>query len=193
MAGILLSGPAGGAKSQEARAILADHPGPAVAADFQAIVVALTLAERGADGLYPVRPEFVLPTAEYLRRATITAAEQRNIYVVATNSDGDPGRRRALLTSLGSGARERIIDPGPLVVAGRLNVSLELLEDGGGPCGDAIRRWYGRLPQAERPQLVDRGGGLTPNVPHRPAKPVQALIGVPTGPRPFSELGTPRG
>ena len=196
MAGILLSGPAGGAKSQEARAILAGHTGPAIAADFQALVVALLLQERGAGGKYPVRPEFILPTAEYMRRTAITTAQERGVFVVATNSDGDPGRRRALLASLGSGATERIIDPGPEVVAARLNVPVALLqydEDPDDPCAQAIRRWYTRLPADERPSVVVKAPGTrTPDVPYRKSKPVQALIGVPTGPRPFSQLGTPR-
>ena len=104
---ILLSGPAGAAKSQLARQLLAESPGPMVAADFQSIVVALLLLERGPDGKYPLRPEWVLPMAEYVRRAVVTGAVNREIDVIATNSDGDPDRRRFLLQQLGPGATER--------------------------------------------------------------------------------------
>ena len=142
MASILLSGPAGAAKSQVARQLLAEHPGLAVAADFQAIVAALLLLERGQDGKYPVRPEWVLPLAEYIRRATITGARAREVDVIATNSDGSPERRRFLLQQLGDGASERVIDPGRAVVAARLAdpATGEL----SGQCEAAINRWYRR-------------------------------------------------
>ena len=43
MPGILISGPAGGAKSQLARGLLREATEPTVQADFQSIVVALLL------------------------------------------------------------------------------------------------------------------------------------------------------
>ena len=100
--------------------LLRESTEPTVAADFQSIVVALLLLERGTDGNYPVRPDFVLPIAEYTRRAVITGATAREISIVLTNSDGDPGRRRSLLERLGPGAAERIVDPGQAVVEARL-------------------------------------------------------------------------
>ena len=114
MASILLSGPAGAAKSQVARQLLAEHPGLAVAADFQAIVAALLLLERGQDGKYPVRPEWVLPLGRvHTPGGSITGARAREVDVIATNSDGSPERRRFLLQQPGrSGASERVIDPG---------------------------------------------------------------------------------
>ena len=57
--------------------------------------------------------------SEYVRRAMITGARGRDIAIVATNSDGDPERRRFLLEQLGPGARERIVDPGIDVVRNR--------------------------------------------------------------------------
>ena len=60
---------------------------------------------------------------EYVRRAIITGAVQRDIAVIATNSDGDPVRRRFLLDQLGAGAVERIIDPGQDIVSARLSDS----------------------------------------------------------------------
>ena len=140
MAGILLSGPAGAGKSGIARELLADHDGPAIAADFQSIVVALLLLERGANGRYPIRPEWVLPIAEYVRRAAITGAREREIFTVLTNSDGSEARRQFLLAELGMGATERVVDPGEEVVRARLaDPVTEVLEP---ECDSAIRRWY---------------------------------------------------
>ena len=142
MPGLLISGPAGAGKSAIAREELAARDGPAVAADFQSLVVALLLLERGADGRYPVRPEWVLPLAEYLRRAVLTGAANRDLAVVATNSDGSPARRRQLLELLGPGAVERIVDPGRDVVAARLaDPATGELDP---QCDAAISRWYAR-------------------------------------------------
>ncbi len=142
MASILLSGPAGAGKSQLARRLLADHPTLAAVADFQSVIVALTLMERGADGLYPLRDDRLLPLAEYVRRAVITGAVARDIDVIATNSDGSPERRQFLLAALGAGATERIVDPGREVVTARLaDVDGALSAE----CDAAIGRWYGRL------------------------------------------------
>ncbi|MCY3813972.1 MAG: hypothetical protein OXH15_19445 [Gammaproteobacteria bacterium] len=143
MAGVLLSGPAGAGKSQLARQLLAQLEGPAVAADFQSIVVALLLLERAGDGRYPVRPDWILPLAEYVRRAVVTGAVNRDMSVVLTNSDGDPERRRFLLDLLGDGASERVFDPGRDVVAARLAdaVTGQLSAQ----CESAIARWYARL------------------------------------------------
>ena len=143
MPGILLSGPAGAGKSGIAREELAARDSPAVAADFQSLVVALLLLERGADGRFPVRPEWVLPLAEYTRRAVVTGAGNRDIDVIATNSDGDATRRSFLLSQLGDGATERIIDPGEDIVRARLaDPATGALDP---QCDAAIARWYSRL------------------------------------------------
>ena len=142
MASILISGPAGSSKSALARQLLADHPTLAVAADFQSIYAALALVERDPDGRYPLRDARLLPLTEYLRRAVLTGAVGRDIDVIATNSDGDPGRRAFLLSQLGAGAVEKVVDPGIEVVSARLSDSLtgEL----GTECEGAINRWYRR-------------------------------------------------
>ena len=59
MPSTLLSGPAGANKSALARRLLREASEPTVAADFQSIVAALLLLERGPDGKYPIRPDFV--------------------------------------------------------------------------------------------------------------------------------------
>ena len=118
---------------------------PMVAADFQTLLAALTLLERQADGRYPPRRDeqasWLLPLTEYLRMAIIGAAQEREIDVVTTNSDGSPERRALLLSRLGPGATERIIDPGIEVVTERLSVQGTLSDQ----CREAIQRYYGRL------------------------------------------------
>ena len=68
MANVLISGPAGSGKSAAARRLLREASEPTVAADFQSIVAAVLLQERGPDGKYPLRPDYVLPLAEYVRQ-----------------------------------------------------------------------------------------------------------------------------
>ena len=141
MPNVLLSGPAGGGKSQAARDAAAAVAGPAVIADFSAIYNALKLAQRGPDGKYPDRPtpDPLLPLTESIRQRTILMAVERDVAVIATNSDGRPARRAYLLGLLGPGATERIVDPGRSVVSARL------AGPGGGlseACTAAVDRWY---------------------------------------------------
>ena len=139
---VLLSGPAGAAKSALARKMFEERTGLVVIADFQAIYAALTGDTRGPDGRFPLRDNRLLPLVEYTRRAVVTGAVNREVEVIATNSDGDPARRAFLLERLGTGASERIVDPGRNVVAARLAdpATGELSAD----CGEAIARWYSR-------------------------------------------------
>ena len=142
MASILLSGPAGAAKSALARRLLAESTELAAVADFQAIYAALTGDLRGPDGRYPHRNEALLPLTEYVRRSLITGAVARQIDVIATNSDGDPARRSFLLGQLGEGATEQIVDPGLDIVTARLSdPETGVLSP---ECGQAIGRWFGR-------------------------------------------------
>jgi hypothetical protein len=144
MPNLLISGPAGAGKTEEARRLLQASTEPMVAADFQTLLAALTLLERQPDGRYPQRREsqasWLLPLTEYLRMAIIGAAQTRGVGVVTTNSDGSPERRALLLSRLGPGAVERVNDPGIDIVTERLSVEGTLSD----PCRDAINRWYGR-------------------------------------------------
>ena len=142
---ILLSGPAGASKTQMARAMLSDFQRPGVAVDFQSLYAALLLLLRGDDGRYPQRLDtqgYALAVTEYLRRAAITVALENELELVVTNSDGDATRRNFLLSQMGPGATERVIDPGIDVVRQRLADASGLLSV---QCGDAINRWFGRL------------------------------------------------
>ena len=146
MPNLLISGPAGAGKTQEARRMLQESTAPMVAADFQAILVALTLAERDPEtGRYPQRLEsqasWLLPMVEAIRQTVISLSQERQLDVVATNSDGDAARRAFLLSRLGTGARERVIDPGIDVVHRRLSIAGQLSRQ----CQDAAGRWYERL------------------------------------------------
>ena len=145
MASILLSGPAGSGKSQEARRLLASASVPTVMADFQTLYAGLLGIERDPEtGRYPPRlPQdaYALPMTEYLRQAAISGALAQELDIVLTSSDGDAERRNFLLGRLGPGATERIIDPGLDIVTQRLSVDGTLSDQ----CRDAISRWYGRL------------------------------------------------
>ena len=145
MPNTLISGPAGAGKTAEAKRLLEASTEPMVAADFQTLLAALTLLERQPDGRYPPRREsqaaWLLPLTEYLRMAIIGAAQERGVDVVTTNSDGSPERRALLLSRLGPGATEIVVDPGIQVVTERLSVD-GTLDD---MCREAIQRYYGRL------------------------------------------------
>ena len=124
--GLLISGPAGAGKTQAARLALEQHPGPTVVADFQQLYASLLLLERDSDGRYPERnptDAHALAMAEFLRRRIITAAVERDLFPITTNSDGDPDRRAELLETLGPGSTEQVIDPGRDVVEERLSVA----------------------------------------------------------------------
>ena len=143
MANKLLSGPAGAGKSQEAAAQRQAADVLTVVADFQSIYAAITGDQRGPDGRFPLRDDRLLPLTEHLRREAIDAARAADIAVIATNSDGDAGRRAAMLDRLGPDAVEEIIDPGEPEIRRRLSdrrtgkLSSE--------CNKAVNRWYSRF------------------------------------------------
>ena len=144
MASLLVSGPAGGGKSAAARELLAERSEPTIVIDFQATYANLLGILRLPDGRFPERLDadaFALPMAEYARRAMITGAMAQGLDAIVTNSDGDQTRRSFLLSLLGPGAEELVLDPGIAVVSARLSVDGAL----SGQCHLAIARWYARL------------------------------------------------
>ena len=138
MAGLLISGPAGAGKSQRARQALAETPGPAVLIEFQELYSRLLGIERLPSGRYPERLDsdaYALPLTEYMRRTAITAARERDLTAIVTNSDGNPERRTALLGYLGPGSSEVVVDPGRAIVEANLSIEGELSEQ----CNEAIK------------------------------------------------------
>ena len=145
MPNLLISGPAGGGKSAEARRVLEAAVVPTVMIEFQQIYAGLLGVDRLPNGRYPARrpqDSFALPLSEYGRQSLISGAIAQELEVVLSNSDGNQQRRQFLLGRLGPGATERIIDPGIDIVTERLSVEGTLDPD----CRNAIQRWYGRLP-----------------------------------------------
>ena len=145
MPNLLISGPAGAGKTEEARRLLREAAGPMVAADFQALLAALLLLERLPDGRYPRRLDsqapWLLPLTEAIRQTIITFARDMDIDVVTTNSDGADSRRSLLLSRLGPSAVERVIDPGFDVVTQRLSNPDGSIDQ---QCVEARDRWYSR-------------------------------------------------
>ena len=145
MASTLLSGPAGAGKTQEAIRLLSVASVPTVVADFQQIYAAILLQFRNPEtGRYDERnpsQSFALATAEYMRLVLLRRAQEDDLDVIATNSDGSPERRRFLLGVLGAGSREQVIDPGYDAIVDRLSVNGLLSQN----CSDAVNRWYSRL------------------------------------------------
>ena len=114
---------------------------PAVLIEFQEIYAALLGIRRLPSGRYPERLDsdsYALPLTEYVRRSAITAARERDIHAIVTNSDGNPERRTALLGYIGPGSSEIVVDPGRSIVEDNLSIEGELSEQ----CDDAINRWY---------------------------------------------------
>ena len=142
MANLLLSGPAGGGKSAVLRELLAEATEPTIASDFQSIVAALLQHQRLPDGKYPLRPDWVLPVAERIRREIFSAARDAQIRVIGTNSRGDADFREMLLRRLGASAVERVVDPGEAVV--RIRLADAATGELSGQCDQAIGRWYAR-------------------------------------------------
>ena len=139
---ILLSGPAGGRKSQAAWYLRSLETEPTILVDFQSLHVALTGDQRNQLGRFPLRDERLLPITEYVRLAAIGAAVDRDLGVIATNSDGSPARRAGLLRRLSAGAREEILDPGEDFVTAALEDPFFEIDP---ECSGAIGRWYTRI------------------------------------------------
>ena len=146
MPNTLISGPAGAGKSQLARDLLAQVQGHGAIVDFNSIYSAMLLLRRDPEtGRYPERDPadaHLLALAEYVRKAMISGAREMDVEILATSSDGSPARREYLRGLLGPGAVEVVLDPGRKVVVDRLSINGVLSQQ----CGQAVDRWYGRLP-----------------------------------------------
>ena len=146
MAGILLSGPAGAGKTALARDLLQNLDRPGMVADFQSIYAALLLLLRNDDGRYPERNpshDYLLSVVAYVRRAMVGVADDNELDVIFTNSDGSETRRAALLSLLGPGSREIVVEPPRALVTAHLSRDGVLSDQ----CREALRRWYDRKGQ----------------------------------------------
>ena len=140
---ILLQGPAGAAKSQHARALLADGQVDVIA-DLTQLHVALKALERDpATGKYPVRKadDKALALAAYLRRTTVRQALRTGLNVVVTSgTPGLEGEYEAIAREAGTTFQVMTDDPGRSVVSERLAGAGGTLSD---ECQNALNRWYG--------------------------------------------------
>ena len=143
MANLLISGVAGAGKSEAARQELAASGEPGVILEIQELYASLLGLRRDpVTQRYPERDErdaHALRLAEYLRRVGITAAVERGIRVITTNSDSDAARRRFLLGELGSGATERIVTVDYDVAISRLQGPDGATSE---QCRSAVERWH---------------------------------------------------
>lgn len=130
---LLVSGPAGGGKSQAVEAFLEDVGAPVAVVDFTALYVALSGDVRDPEtGRYPLRKAALLPLAEYARRTAISRAAANELPIVATNASGDPERRASLLAHLATGRQ-----PSPAE-------AVEIVEQAAGrDVREALRERYG--------------------------------------------------
>ena len=110
--------------------------------DFQSIYAAISGDVRNEIGRYPLRDERLLPLVEYVRRSAISGAVSREIGIIATNSDGNPARRKFLLDQMGAGAVEEILDPGIEFAEAALTDPFDAIDP---ECQTAIGRWYRNL------------------------------------------------
>ena len=152
---VLLTGPPGAGKSARARELREQTP-RSVVADFQLLyAAALGLRRNEGTGRFPERQEsdaHALGLAEGMRVALISMAARDGVSVITTNSSGDLARRQSLLTLMGQGSTEEVLDPGRAEVERRL-AGPDGLSD---QCEQAIRRYYDSLPRRTGPRRRDR-------------------------------------
>ena len=140
---VLISGPAGAGKTARAQELREQTP-RSIVADFQAIYAAILGLRRDPQtGRYPERQTddaYALALAEGMRVSLISMAQRDGVAAIVTNSVGDVARRQRLLTLIGDGAREEVLDPGRATVERRLAGPDGSLSD---QCLEAVDRWYG--------------------------------------------------
>lgn len=164
MAGLLISGPAGGGKSGRARELLEQADEPTVLVDFQRFYVAISGVRRDpVTRRYPIRDPNLLPLTQYLRLAAIGTAQRQGLRVIATNANGLADVRAKLLAAIegmdpqevlesvlaldqpmaAGRSAEVIVDPGRSVVRKRLADPITgVLQP---QCEAAVSRWYGNF------------------------------------------------
>ena len=137
---VLIEGPAGSGKSQEAARMLAAGEA-AILADLTALWAAMRGFERDADGKYPVRTEDdpALRLSAFMRAAVVRQALREGLDTIVTSGTPSMATRWALVAQeTGSAFEVRTIDPGQQVVRERLAVDGVLSSD----CEKAVSRWY---------------------------------------------------
>ena len=134
----IIAGPAGGGKSDYISERLRRG---LVVLDFTRLFVAISGAERDAQGRYPVREsgDPLLPLAAYLQTTALRQAAARELSGFVTTSDPEAIER---LHEAGATGATVTVDPGIETIKARLadprtgKLSAE--------CEKAIERWYGR-------------------------------------------------
>lgn len=138
----LVEGPAGSGKSQLVREMLASGEAD-IQADATALWVALTGAERGPDGKYPIRraDDRAIALALYLRRTAVRQALRTGRRVVVTSGTPNMAPEYAEIAQEAQTAFQvRTVDPGREAVESRLSDADGVLAP---ECDAAIGRWYG--------------------------------------------------
>ena len=159
---LLLEGPAGSGKSQDAEELIRSGQFH-VLADLTALWAALRAMRRGPDGRYPIREDTDpgLELAQYIRAVAVRQGLSSGLNVVVTSATPDTAVKwAAIAEELGTQFQVRTIDPGQAAVREALAEEVPdgyTLEDddeemprrGGArrvlraQCGRAVRRWYG--------------------------------------------------
>jgi len=139
---VLIEGPAGAGKSA-VTALMLEAGEVQVVADATEIWAAISGAQRGPDGRYPVRrdDDAALRTAQYLKNVAVRhALEQGRDVAVTTSVRGQAEKYRRMAIENGTDLIVRTVDPGRETVTARLSEPDGSLSD---DCMQAIRRWYG--------------------------------------------------
>ena len=139
----LYDGPAGSGKSQIVREAQAAGEIDIVA-DLTQLWAAMTGAERGPDGKYPIRldtdPVINTGMATYIRNVVVRQGLDSGLSVAVTS--GTPGKEvqfAEIAASANAPFTHYRIDPGEAVVRARLADAYGSLDP---ECDKAINRWY---------------------------------------------------
>ena len=139
---LLLRGPAGSGKSQQARRMLAAGSADALA-DFTAVYAAVTGVERDEEGRYPERQasDTRIPLTAAIVTAVARQGLRRGLRVLRTTSSSGQGvidAAESMARDEGAEFDVETVDPGRAVVVDRLSKDGVLSDQ----CKVAIARWY---------------------------------------------------